>query len=168
MARRSNTINTRLQIGCGRTPLLLFGCVCYDPGSTRASPNVTDVHQLLGILVLAASVALLVAGGWSAIATRRSGGARDHRFAVDRLVLVVLALVLTNGLVGLLLIGTGGRPADPLHLLYGPVAVATLPVGVWLSRRVSAGAVATRRREAWLIAATVVLLGIELRLFATG
>jgi hypothetical protein len=129
---------------------------------------VTDLHQLLGILVVVATVALLAAGGWSALATRRSGGTRDHRFAVDRLVLVVIGLVLANGLVGLLLIGTGARPADALHLLYGPAALATLPVGVWLSRRASAGAAAPRRLEAWLVVATIVLLGIELRLFATG
>ena len=128
----------------------------------------TDLHQLLGILVVVATVALLAAGGWSAIATRRSGGTRDHRFAVDRLVLMVVGLVLANGLVGLLLIGTGARPADALHLLYGPAALATLPVGVWLSRRASAGAAAPRRKEAWLVVATIVLLGIELRLFATG
>jgi hypothetical protein len=129
---------------------------------------VTDLHQLLGILVVVATVALLAAGGWSALATNRSGGTRDHRFAVDRLVLVVIGLVLANGLVGLLLIGTGARPADALHLLYGPAALATLPVGVWLSRRASAGAAAPRRLEAWLVVATIVLLGIELRLFATG
>jgi hypothetical protein len=129
---------------------------------------VTDLHRLLDILVVVATVALLAAGGWSAIVTGRSGGARDHRFAVDRLILVVIGLVLANGLVGLLLIGTGGRPADALHLLYGPAALATLPVGISLSRRASVGATAPRRREAWLVVATIVLLGIELRLFATG
>ena len=128
----------------------------------------TDLHQLLGILVVVATVALLAAGGWSGLATRRSGGTRDHRFAVDRLVLVVIGLVLANGLVGLVLIGTGARPADALHLLYGPAALATLPVGGWLSRRASAGAAAPHRREAWLVVATIVLLGIELRLFMTG
>jgi len=129
---------------------------------------VTDLHHLLAILVVVATVALLAAGAWSAFATRRSGGARDHRFAVDRLVLAVIGLVLVNGLVGLVLIDTAGRPADALHLLYGPAAIATLPVGVSLSRRASASTVPPRRREAWLVVATIVLLGIELRLFATG
>ena len=126
-----------------------------------------DLHHLLAILVVVATVTLLAASGWSAFATRRSGGTRDHRFAVDRLVLAVIGLVMANGLVGLLLIGTGGRPADALHLLYGPAALVTLPVGVSLSRRASARA-AARRRDAWLVVATIVLLGIELRLFATG
>jgi hypothetical protein len=126
------------------------------------------VHQLLGILVVVATGALLAAGGWSTIAARRSRGARDHRFAVDRLVLLVIGLVLANGLVGLLLIGAGRRPADALHLLYGPAALATLPVGAWLSRRASAVSTTARRRDAWLIGATLILLGIELRLFMTG
>jgi hypothetical protein len=130
---------------------------------------VTDVHAFLGILAVTATVALLVAGGWSAIAERRSAGAVDHRFVVDRLVLLVIALVAINGLIGLLQVGIGQRPADPLHLLYGPAALVSLPVGAWLSRRGEGGAEgAVRRREAWMVAATVVLLGIELRLFVTG
>ena len=128
----------------------------------------TDLHHLLAILVVAATVTLLAASGWSASATRRSGRTRDHRFAVDRLVLAVIGLVVANGLVGLVLIGTAGRPADALHLLYGPAALATLPVGVSLSRRASARAAAPRRSDGWLVVATIVLLGIELRLFATG
>jgi hypothetical protein len=131
---------------------------------------VKDVHVFLGILAVAATVALLAAGGWSAIAARRSGGVADHRFAVDRLVLVVIALLATNGLIGLLQIATGQRPADPLHLLYGPAALISLPFGAWLTRRDDrgGGAAATRRREAWMIGAAVVLLGIELRLIVTG
>lgn len=128
----------------------------------------TDLHHLLAILVVAATVTLLAASGWSASATRRSGGARDHRFAVDRLVLAVIGLVLANGLVGLVLIGTGGRPADALHLLYGPAALVTLPIGVSLSRRASTRTGAPRRSDRWLVVATILLLGIELRLFATG
>jgi len=130
---------------------------------------VKDVHVFLGFLAVAATVALLVAGGWSAIAVRRSGGTADHRFAVDRLVLVVIAVLATNGLIGLLQIATGQRPADPLHLLYGPAALISLPIGAWLTRRDDrGGAAATRRREAWMIGAAVVLLGIELRLIVTG
>jgi len=105
---------------------------------------------------------------WS-LAARRSGGVLGHRFAVDRAVLVVVGVLAANGLLGLILLGTGSRPADALHLLYGPAALACLPVGVWLGRRREAGGAArTLRRDVWLIAATVVLLGIELRLFMTG
>jgi len=150
----------------GPTALLLFAMPMLRP--PHPGPIVKDVHVFLGILAVAATVALLAAGGWSAIAARRSGGTADHRFAVDRLVLVVIAVLATNELIGLLQIATGQRPADPLHLLYGPVALISLPIGAWLTRRDDRGGGATRRREVWMIGAAVVLLGIELRLIVTG
>jgi hypothetical protein len=130
---------------------------------------VTVAHQFLGLLAVAATVALLAIAGWSAFARRRSGGLLGHRFAVDRAVLVVMGFLAANVLLGLVVLGLGARPADALHLLYGPAALACLPVGVWLGRRGDAGGgPRTLRRDVWLIGATVVLLGIELRLFMTG
>jgi hypothetical protein len=112
---------------------------------------------------------MLLADLWSMISARRSDGRVDHRFAVDRLVLLVVGLVAANGIVGSLLLAGGSRPADALHLLYGPAALVTLPVGVWLSRRGrDLASAAAARRDAWLVAAAVLLLGIELRLFMTG
>lgn len=131
----------------------------------------TDVHQIVAYLALAAVAALLAAAVWSLVVGRRSGGALDHRFAVDRLILGAGALLAVNGLVGILLLVGGSRPADPLHLLYGPVALITPALGWWLGGRPGDGGLrpATRvRRDAWLVAAGVVLLGVSLRLFATG
>jgi hypothetical protein len=129
----------------------------------------TDAHALLARVVLAATIAMLLVGLWSRVSARRSEGRVDHRFAVDRLVLLVVGLVAANGFVGALLFAGGSRPADALHLLYGPAALVTLPVGVWLSRRGRdfTGA-AGPRRDGWLVAGAVVLLGLELRLFMTG
>jgi hypothetical protein len=130
---------------------------------------VTVAHQFLAFFAVAATGALLAVAGWSWIGETRSGVGSSHRFATDRLVLVVIGVLAANGLLGLLLLGVGGRPSDALHLLYGPAALASLPVGVWLGRRGEAGQGAmTRRRQAWLIGATLVLLGVELRLFMTG
>jgi hypothetical protein len=169
MARRSTTINEapdRLPDGRRR---YCSDDYANEADQARTGTHVTDAHQFLGFLSVAATVPLLAVSGWSAISSRRSAGAFGHRFAVDRLVLVVVALLATNGLLGLLVLGVGGRPADALHLLYGPAALACLPVGVWLGRRGEAGVGAmTRRREAWLVGATIVLLGVELRLFMTG
>jgi len=129
----------------------------------------TAAHELLARVVVAATIALLLVGLWSTVSTRGSEGREDHRFAVDRLVLLVVGLVAANGIVGSFLFAGGSRPADPLHLLYGPAALVTLPVGVWLSRRGSDFTGADgRRRNGWLVAAAVVLLGLELRLFMTG
>ena len=129
----------------------------------------TTAHDFLARVVVTATIALLLVGLWSTVSARRSEGRVDHRFAIDRLVLLVVGLIAANGIVGSLVLAGGSRPADALHLLYGPAALVTLPVGVWLSRRGSGftGA-AGRRRNRWLVAAAVVLLGLELRLFMTG
>jgi hypothetical protein len=139
------------------------------PTKARTGADVTVAHQFLGIVAVIATIVLLALGAWSAVAVRRSRGAAAHRFAVDRMVLAVIGLLATNAILGLLVIGTGGRPADALHLLYGPAALVCLPAGVWLGRRhETAVGPATIRRETWLIGATVVLLAIEVRLFMTG
>ena len=137
----------------------------------------TDAHQIASRAILVATLALLVAAAWSALDGRRTGGARDHRFAVDRLVIVVVALVAAEDLVGAFLFVTGARPADGLHLVYGFAAVVVLPLAWALGGRAatpagaaaSPGAGRTRlRRDAWLLGATALALGIELRLVATG
>jgi hypothetical protein len=129
----------------------------------------TDAHQILARVTIVATIVTLLAGLWSMISARRSDGRVDHRFAVDRLVLPVVGLVAANGIAGSLLLAGGSRPTDALHLLYGPAALVTLPVGVWLSRRGrDLASAAAARRDEWLVAAAVLLLGIELRLFMTG
>ena len=131
----------------------------------------SDAHQIVFIVAVGLTVALLGSAVWSVAAGRGSGGARDHRFAVDRLILLVAGAVAMNGLLGVALLAGGSRPADPLHLLYGPVGLATPVVGWWIGGRRPAGAEGSAhraRRDAWLVVASIVLLGIELRLMATG
>ena len=129
----------------------------------------SEAHQIGGSVVLAVTAALLVAAGWSAVEGRRSGGTSDHRFAVDRLLLVAVAGVGLNDVVGLGLLLTGARPADLLHLLYGAAALVTAPGGWWLGGRWRAGRPLPRiRRDVGIAIAAALLLGIELRLFATG
>lgn len=129
----------------------------------------TDAHAFLARVVVAATIAMLLASLWSVTSARRSDNRVDHRFAVDRLVLLVVGLIAANGIVGSFLLAGDSRPADALHLLYGPAALITLPVGAWLSRRGRdfTGA-AGPRRDGWLVVAALVLLGLELRLFMTG
>jgi hypothetical protein len=129
----------------------------------------TAVHQFLATIVAAATIGLVVAATWSMLSWRHSAGRTDHRLAVDRLVLVVIALVAANGIVGLAVVAAGPRPADPLHLLYGPAALVTLPLGWWLGRRSGRPSGPDRARtDLWLAVAAIVLLGIELRLVMTG
>jgi heme A synthase len=130
---------------------------------------VIDVHQFVGALAVVSTAALLIAEAASVITARRSRGAADHRFAVDRLALATIGIVALNGLIGLLLVAVGGRPADGLHLLYGPAALVTLPGAVWLSKRGERQPDRGRAQGVgWLVIGTVLLLGVELRLFMTG
>jgi hypothetical protein len=128
---------------------------------------VSDAHQFVAWAVVIVTVALAVVAAWSYLDAKRSAGARDHRFAVDRLILVVLAALVANVLIGVVLLAGGRRPVDPLHLLYGPAALVTLPIGWWLATRRGAAA-ARGRRDLWLLVAAVVLIGLEARLFMTG
>jgi amino acid transporter len=130
----------------------------------------SDAHQFLGAVAVVSTLALLIVAAAAAATARRSAGVIDHRFAVDRLVLLVLAIIAVNGVIGLMLLAAAGRrPADDLHLVYGPAALLSLPVGVVLGRRgPPTNARAWGRRIGWIIVATVLLLGVELRLFMTG
>lgn len=130
--------------------------------------RVTAVHELLGWTSIAASAGVVGVAIWSAIAGRRSGGRSDHRFGVDRAVLAVLVFVAAAGLVGIALLISGSRPADPLHLLYGPAALICMPVAIWLGARAAAGGGSRLRRDAWTAGGGIVLLGLALRLLATG
>ena len=126
-------------------------------------------HQVAALAILGVTIALLGAAGWSWATARRTLGRDDHRFAVDRLVLAVETLVAVEVGLGGLLLATGERPADTLHLLYGVAALVTLPVGWWWGGRPNrSGAISRRRRDGWLILATAILVGVELRLLATG
>jgi hypothetical protein len=130
--------------------------------------DITGAHQLLGYASVAVTLVLLVVASWSALAARTSSGVRDHRFAVDRAILGLLAVVAIAGLVGLGLLVGGGRPADLLHVIYGVAALVTAPVGYWLARRRAGQTSGHVRRDMWVVVAAVVLLGLELRLFMTG
>jgi cytochrome bd-type quinol oxidase subunit 2 len=131
--------------------------------------SVSEAHQLGAVAVLALTVGLLLAAVWSALDARRFGGARDHRFAVDRLVLAVIAAIGVTLVLGATLLATGRRPADGLHLLYAVLALITVPAGWWIGGRPRNGGAPERiRRDASVAIAAVILLGIEFRLLATG
>jgi hypothetical protein len=160
------------RIGAGSTPCLPgtpIVRVATGAVQTQELPDVTNLHQILALAVVAATAGLLAAGAWSIVAGRRSDGRHDHRFAVDRMALVVEGLIAVNAVLGAVLVASALRPADILHLLYGPAAVVSLPVGWALGARRRADGPPTRlRRDAWLLGASLVLVGLEVRLFLTG
>jgi hypothetical protein len=115
---------------------------------------------------------LHVAAFWAAVAVAAALGVlalgdvvarRLHRFALDRLLLALLAFVAVGELTGLGMLVTGARPLDPLHLLYGAAALLVPAVARWLGRRPEA-----RRRGAWLAAGSLAVAGVLFRLWTTG
>ena len=116
---------------------------------------IVDVHRLIAIVAGVAAAATVVA------VVVRAWLGRPGRLAVDRLILTALVVIAANVVVGLVLLGTGSRPADPLHFLYAVVALLALPVvRFW-------GALERRRALALGIGA-LVLVGLVVRLFQTG
>lgn len=116
-----------------------------------------DVHRLIG---LAAIVAAALATLWSllVVIARRDGG-RAHLAALG----IVVAVALASAVVGALLLLTGSGPGDPLHLLYGAIAVVAIPIGIWL-----AVGRTPRRQSVVLLLAVLVELGVTVRLLQTG
>lgn len=128
----------------------------------------TTAHGFLGLASIAVSLGLVGAAGWSVIAARRSNGRLDHRFAVDRAVLATVFVLAAAGLVGIALLIAGSRPADPLHLVYGPAAIVSVPVAIMIGSRASTSGASRLRRDVSTTAGGIVLLGLALRLLATG
>ncbi|HEV8699431.1 MAG TPA: hypothetical protein VGQ89_17195 [Candidatus Limnocylindrales bacterium] len=126
------------------------------------------VHALLGLASIAMALTVVGAALWSVTAARGSDGRVDHRFAVDRAVLADLLLLAAAGLVGIVRLVGGSNPADPLHLVYGPAAILCLPIAIVIGARASPGRASRLRRDVWTAAAGIVLVGIGLRLLATG
>lgn len=117
----------------------------------------SDAHRLVAEVALALA---LLAATWALglAATGRSPG----RFFAVNLAWAGIAIVAT-AVLGLFLFATGSALGDPLHLVYGALAMAAIPV---------AAAVVTRRpasqQTTVLVIATIVLLILLLRLFQTG
>jgi hypothetical protein len=85
------------------------------------------------------------------------------RRSLDRLAVVLFALLLGSLLLGpAIAIGVGG-PADPQHFLFAAVAMLAVPAFRWIAARRGPARVGW-----WMAAGAVVTLAALLRLWATG
>ncbi|MEK6721100.1 MAG: hypothetical protein AABZ33_10590 [Chloroflexota bacterium] len=113
---------------------------------------------------LAARVTLLLAllvAGWSiALAATR----RPLRPVLLGALVWLVILLAASGALGIGVAIAAGPPADPLHLVYGLLAVAVLP-GAWAVARLREDA---RRTVIVLAVASLVELILVFRLFQTG
>ena len=140
-----------------------FVQVSYARVVTRSSGRPEGVNSLDGIhrLLAYAVAAITVAGiGWSVVlvATGRAGGSAFERFQA-----AVVSLLVVGSASGLVLLATGARPAEGLHLLYAIVAIALIPLA-----RSFFGRLDGRASAALVVVAFVVLGGIAYRLLRTG
>lgn len=126
------------------------------------------LHVIFAAAAIIGALIVVAVGAWSAIAGRRSGGRRDNRSALDRAVLVVLAMIASAEILGVALLLTSARPADPLHFLYGAAGLVALPIAIFFGARTPPVDGSRVRRDAWTAVGAIVLLGILFRLYATG
>ncbi len=115
------------------------------------------IHRLLGYAIVAVTA---VGIGWSVllVVAGRAGGPAFERFQA-----AVVSVLVVGAASGLVLLATGARPADGLHLLYTIVAIALIPLA-----RSFLGRTNGRAAAALLLAAFVVLGGLLYRLLTTG
>jgi hypothetical protein len=127
---------------------------------------VSEVHAALGVAVLAAN---LLAGGWGGIAWLR----REPSVVFWYLLRLAQVVVVAQVVLGLLLLGTGRRAPDALHIVYGtaPLLVSlvseAMRVGAAQRELAEVGDVhALERREQAAIARRVVVR--EMGIMAVG
>ncbi|MGZ8475193.1 MAG: hypothetical protein ACXWWQ_03070 [Candidatus Limnocylindria bacterium] len=114
------------------------------------------VHRVIAYAGVAA-VGIGVVWSLALVARSRTGGRLFERYQ-----LLVVGLFLVACVAGVVLLVSGGRPKEDLHLLYAAVAVGLIPLA--RSYVPDAG----RRRVIAILLAFLALGGIVLRLFGTG
>jgi hypothetical protein len=115
------------------------------------------LHETFAWLSVAAAVLMLVVAGAAA------AGLGPGRRAVDRAIIVVVAVVGATALAGVILPFSEGPPRDLLHFVYGVVALGAAPIARALARSRD-----PRRVGAYVAFGTFAVLGAVLRLFMTG
>jgi len=135
--------------------------VSLGSGLAAAAPSgaagvLVTVHQRLGYALLAVLAAGVVLG---ALAVRDAG-----RLPTLRAYLwLAVAAVAVQGIAGIGLLLAGQRPAQGLHVMYGPLALVSLPLAVLFARGWGP------RREAWILATGfVIALLLAFRAVTTG
>ncbi|MGA3183598.1 MAG: hypothetical protein ABSE52_03240 [Candidatus Dormibacteria bacterium] len=125
-------------------------------GPSGAAGVLVTVHERLGYALLVVLAAGLLLALLTVRDTRRLPTVRAYLW------LSVVGLVL-QGIAGISLLFAGERPAEGLHLMYGPLALASLPLTVLFAR----GWAPTR--EAWTFAAGfLIALLLAIRALMTG
>ena len=135
---------------------MIGGALLGAAQPTGAAGALVDVHQRLGYALLI----LLAAGVLLALLA-----VRDPRLlpTARAYLWLAFAAVGVQGVAGISLLLAGQRPAQGLHVMYGPLTLVTLPLTLLFTRGTGP------RREAWtLVAGFVVALLLAFRAVSTG
>ena len=119
--------------------------------------NADAIHRLIAYVAIPSIAAAI---GWAVVlaVADRAGGAAFERFQA-----AFVALLIVGVASGGILLATGARPADGLHLLYAGIALAVVPLARSFTGRPSG-----RGTAVLLLAAFAVLGAVLYRLFTTG
>jgi hypothetical protein len=115
-----------------------------------------DLHQAVGLLVLAVCAAAGALGGIAYARRRDPGGLARHLLALVQTVLVAQVGI------GLLLLSDDRRAGDDLHYAYGTLALAAV-LAPWLYAPLE-----PRRRLAWFTGATLLAGALGVRAYTTA
>ena len=115
-----------------------------------------DLHQVVGVLVLAVCAAAVALGALAYVRRRDPGGFVRHLLALVQTVLVAQVAL------GLLLLSDERRAGDDLHYTYGTLALAAV-LAPWLYAPLE-----PRRRLAWFAGATLLAGALAVRAYTTG
>ena len=74
-----------------------------------------------------------------------------------------IAVVALQVAIGIVLVAIGARPHQLLHWLYGAATLLTLPIAMWIGKRLGA-----REQQVWLAGGAVLTVLFALRAIATG
>src|SRR5439155_3134230 len=107
--------------------------------------------------------AAIGAAGLVLVAAASAITARPLQPLLDRLILGELVALALAVAAGALLLVTGHRPSDPLHLLYAVAALAALPVARFAVPSLRAG-----RRRWVVVVGAVALVALPVRVWRTG
>jgi hypothetical protein len=115
-----------------------------------------DLHQAVGLLVLAVCATASALGGIAYARRRDPGGLARHLLALVQTVLVAQVGI------GLLLLSDDRRAGDDLHYAYGTLALAAV-LAPWLYAPLE-----PRRRLAWFTGATLLAGALGVRAYTTA
>jgi hypothetical protein len=134
---------------------------CLPPAVTvsdrgSVGPPMVDLHQAVGVLVLAVCAAAVGLGVLAYARRRDPGGFLRHLLALVQTVLVGQVAL------GLLLLSDDRRAGDDLHYAYGTLALVAV-LAPWLYAPLE-----PRRRLAWFTGATLVAGALAVRAYTTS